>query len=156
MTNEQAISIMIIQRPRKGTKEKLEAYDMAIESLKQESCEDCISRQAATKAICEDGTWLESQGCTEITMVERKQRDADILGDLPPVTPRPKVGYWIEDAQTYYEELNKRGLGVDEYTPYFVDDIACSECLAKYSVLDNETQFFKYCPNCGAKMEVEE
>lgn len=63
-----------------------------------------------------------------------------------------KTGHWIGDAKTYYEELNKRGLGVDEYTPYFTDDIACSECLAKYSMLDNETQFFKYCPNCGAKI----
>lgn len=63
-----------------------------------------------------------------------------------------KTGHWIEDAKTYYEELNKRGLGVDEYTPYFTDDIACSECLAKYSVIDNETQFFKHCPNCGADM----
>ena len=63
-----------------------------------------------------------------------------------------KTGHWIEDAKTYYKELNKRGLGVDEYTPYFTDDIACSECLAKYSMLDNETQFFKHCPNCGAMM----
>lgn len=62
------------------------------------------------------------------------------------------TGHWIEDAKTYYEELNKRGLGVDEYTPYFTDDIACSECLAKYSMLDNETKFFKHCPNCGVKM----
>ena len=69
----------------------------------------------------------------------------------------PKTGYWIADARTYYEELKKRGLGVDEYTPYFTDDIACSECLAKYSTLDNETQFFKHCPNCGADMrEVKE
>lgn len=44
---------------------------------------DTISRQAAIKAICEDGTWLESQGCTDISMAERKQRDADILSDLP-------------------------------------------------------------------------
>jgi PHP family Zn ribbon phosphoesterase len=64
---------------------------------------------------------------------------------------QPKVGHWIDDAKTYYEELNKRGLRVDEYTPYFTDDIACSECLAKYSMLDNETQFFKHCPNCGSK-----
>lgn len=46
---------------------------------------DLISRQAAIKVICEDGTWLESQGCTEITMAERKQRDADILSDLPSI-----------------------------------------------------------------------
>jgi len=81
----------------------------------------------------------------------------DFLNSLSSVTPEEKTGEWIGDAKTYYEELNKRGLGVDEYTPYFMDDIACSECLAKYSMLDNETQFFKYCPNCGARMqEVEE
>lgn len=46
---------------------------------------DPIDRQAAITAICEDGTWLESQGCTEITMCERKQRDADILSELPTI-----------------------------------------------------------------------
>ena len=50
---------------------------------------DLISRQAALKAICEDGTWLESQGCTDISMAERKQRDADILSDLPSVQSEP-------------------------------------------------------------------
>ena len=79
-----------------------------------------------------------------------------IIVAIKALEQEPKTGHWIEDAKTYYEELNKRGLGVDEYTPYFTDDIACSECLAKYSMLDNETQFFKYCPNCGARMESEE
>lgn len=46
-----------------------------------------ISLQQAIKAICEDGTWLERQGCTEITMAERKQRDADIIDKLPSVQP---------------------------------------------------------------------
>ena len=50
---------------------------------------DLISRQSAIKAICEDGTWLESQGCTEITMAERKQRDADILGEFPSAQTEP-------------------------------------------------------------------
>ena len=82
------------------------------------------------------------------------QESIDAIRVLPSVTPQEtKTGHWITYARTYYEELKKRGLGVDEYTPYFTDDIACSECLAKYSTLDNETQFFKYCPNCGAKME---
>lgn len=48
---------------------------------------DLISRQAAIDAICEDSTWLERQGCTEITMVERKQRDVDIIENLPTVQP---------------------------------------------------------------------
>lgn len=57
---------------------------------------DTISRQAAIKAICEDGTWLESQGCTDISMAERKQRDADILSDLPAVDCY-HFYFWRED-----------------------------------------------------------
>ena len=76
-----------------------------------------------------------------------------VLNELPSAQPERRTGEWIEDAKTYYEQLNERGLGVDEYTPYFTDDIACSVCLAKYSTIDNETQFFKFCPNCGARME---
>ena len=44
---------------------------------------DLISRQAAIDAICEDIEWLESQGCTDITLAERRRRDVDILTALP-------------------------------------------------------------------------
>lgn len=64
---------------------------------------------------------------------------------------RPK-GKWIEDAENFYKAVNEKGGGVNENTPYFVDDIACSECLSKFSVIDNETERWKYCPNCGAEM----
>ena len=60
------------------------------------------------------------------------------------------TGHWIETALEYYEMINEKGGGVDENTPYFVDDIACSECLAKFSVIDNETERFDFCPNCGS------
>ena len=68
---------------------------------------------------------------------------------------RPK-GEWIETAQDYYEAVNKKGGGVNENTEYFTDDIACSECLTKFSNIDNETERFNYCPNCGAVMRGEE
>ena len=75
--------------------------------------------------------------------------------DAPTIEER-KTGKWIEDAKEYYEALNERGPGVDEDTPYFTDeDIACSECLAMFSVIDNETERWDFCPNCGAKMEAE-
>ena len=60
------------------------------------------------------------------------------------------TGHWIENAQEYYEMINEKGGGVDENTPYFTDDIACSECLAKFSVIDNETERFDFCPKCGS------
>lgn len=64
----------------------------------------------------------------------------------------PKTGEWIEDAETFYKAVNEYDGGVDENTPYFTDDIACSKCLAKFSVIDNETERFDFCPNCGADM----
>lgn len=63
--------------------------------------DELIRKQDAIKAICEDGTWLERQGCTEITMAERKQRDADILNALPPAEQTERtigklIGYTSE------------------------------------------------------------
>lgn len=67
-----------------------------------------------------------------------------------------KKGEWIEDAETYYKAVNEKGGGVDEDTPFFVDDIACSECLTLFSVIDNCTEGFDFCPACGADMRGEE
>lgn len=33
------------------------------------------------------------------------------------------------------------------------DDIACSSCGAVFNVIDNCTETFKYCPNCGCRMD---
>ena len=79
---------------------------------------DLIDRQKAITAICEDGTWLESQGCTEITMCERKQRDADILSELPTIDAVEVVRcrdckWW----NGYYRECESPNwnTGTDEY-----------------------------------------
>ena len=100
--------------------------------------DDLIRRQAAIKAICEDGTWLESQGCADISMAERKQRDADILSDLPSEQPERKKGNWI-DEPVYKQTMD--GKTWDGFT-------YCSECkeMYEYSYRSN------YCPNCGADM----
>lgn len=100
--------------------------------------DDLISRQAAIKAICEDGTWLESQGCTEITMVERKQRDADILGELPSAESEREKGEW-----GYSDDMYETGVcsccGYDSQEPI------------SYAITN-----FLYCPRCGADMRGEQ
>ena len=85
------------------------------------------------------------------TMQERESAQIEKAYELGKAD-RP-TGHWIETAQEYYEMINEKGGGVDENTPYFTDDIACSECLAKFSVIDNETERFDFCPNCGCAMK---
>ena len=127
----------------------LEAYNMAIKALEQEPCENAISRKAAIDTI---ESWL---SCDDYNDAERHIMRAtqSMLYDLPSVNPQEsKTGHWIETAEEYYKVVNEYGGGVNEDTPYFVDDIACSVCLAKYSVINNETERFDCCPSCGAKM----
>ena len=55
---------------------------------------------------------------------------------MPPVTPQPKTGRWIFDYMDIGETLDKH---------YY-----CSECKSM------GVDYWDFCPNCGAKMEVSE
>ena len=97
---------------------------------KQESCDDAISRQAAIDTISELNaiSFYEAQEDSKECYYEIR----NAIKQLPPVTLAEKVGQWI-----YY------------YTNGFGRQILkCSKCNFKGDTLD-----FKYCPNCGAKME---
>jgi hypothetical protein len=111
--------------------------DAAIKALEQEHCIDAISRQAVLDAI-DAKAW---EFCDYLISKSRNDEQkpvshfADILReciceDLPPVTPQPKMGRWINKHKynTIYE---------------------CDNCGRK-NVKSN------YCPNCGRKMEVSE
>ena len=107
--------------------EQKEALDIAIKALEQQNCEDCISRKETIE-------WLKKVTVTD--GIAFKTGFKQILYDIeqmPSVIPQPKVGKWIDvdslDGALWHE---------------------CSEC--------GETEFYAtdYCPNCGAKMEVEE
>ena len=91
------------------------AIHSVIEELEQDPCEDAIRRQAALE--CCRNEWEEE--------VEER------LKSLPPVTPQPKTGKWME---------------TDSADPYWY---MCSECHRR--VDDKES----YCHSCGAKMKRE-
>lgn len=80
---------------------------------KEEMVGDTISRQAAIKAICEDGTMLERQGKYTMTMAERKQKDADILDTLPSAQHTALTADDIETIRihlsAFKEELGNQG-----------------------------------------------
>ena len=39
---------------------------------------------------------------------------------------------------------------------YSDDHIVCSNCKSVWSIIDNDTERFDYCPTCGAKMKEDE
>ena len=91
----------------------------------------------------------------ELSILLNKYQDGN-FGDaidmaMTALEQEPKTGHWIETAEEYYKAVNEYGGGVNEDTPYFTEDIACSECLSMFSVIDNETERFDCCPHCGAK-----
>ena len=99
---------------------------------------DLISRQAAIDAICEHGTDLERRGITVLAVVNHKQVTIDLLEHLPSVEVEPvKRGKWIYDNQFHWYRAS------------------CSECGYKRvtDIKAEKWNGWKYCPNCGAKME---
>ena len=64
------------------------------------------------------------------------------LSLLPSVTPQQRTGRWIEQTDDYYGDISYR----------------CSACNEVFCLSDGTLAEYEYCycPNCGAKMEVEE
>lgn len=104
----------------------------------QKPCEGAISRQAVLD-LCDKRTkynipYEYYEGKKHIRgWDEGKIINFTKLMQLPPVTPQPKTGHWI--------------VLKDEYGD--IHEAICSNCD------DNGNHKWKYCPNCGVKMEVE-
>lgn len=102
-----------------------QACDMAIKALEQQPCDDCISRKAVRQLICKNN---DKYGYSD-----RFHEFVEQCLQLPSVTPQPKTGHWIT-TRTFMHD--------GEYY--------CDKC--KSDSPNNEK--WDYCPNCGAKMEV--
>lgn len=89
--------------------------------------EDAISRKAAIDAI-----W------NGINMDIYTREVKEVLEALPPVTPQQKMGHWIATDEEPHEDFECDGCG---YT--------VSTCTANIK----PHMEYKYCPNCGAKMQ---
>ncbi|MBQ7265123.1 MAG: hypothetical protein IJS61_03405 [Firmicutes bacterium] len=108
--------------------------DEIIKALEQQPCEDAISRQAVLDEMIQIG--MET-----FKTYNDYSKLFDFVDNMPSVTPQPKTGHWIEkdgyDGDTYYD---------------------CSECGEIWVAIEGTPwdNGMNYCPNCGAKMEVEE
>ena len=144
MTREEAIARLKLDRdlcnfnPMTGEEEPMnedcrksaEALDIAIKVLEQEPCEDAISR----KSVLDMATIIETDDYSGNEVMEVV--DTDDIKALPSVTSAPKKGKWIFRGN--YDEV-----GI----------LYCSNCKHEIDVSEG---YFKWCPNCGAKMDEDE
>ena len=116
-----------------------EEHKMVLELLEQQSSEDAISRQAVDTLVDELARAISDERCC----ISRGRSTAIIMQDildLPPITPQPKIGHWIESK------------GYDDRDHFYT----CSECGRNINLICGATLAdYPYC-HCGAKMEVEE
>ena len=116
-----------------------EICDIAVKVLEQEPCEDAISRQEVLS--------MQYRIDDSVTLSTRDVVNVDDIEDLPPVTPQPRTGHWVE------ENINEWSRKV------FCSECGCAPPFEHISSGDvystsgygvsNKT---KYCPNCGARM----
>ena len=103
-----------------------QALDIAIKALEQEPCEDAISRQAVLDV-------LRTMYDTHIVELDNGDEYIDYndtvyeIEQLPPVTPQPKTGHWIEERT----------------------HMICPNCSDIWHYEENQTERFKFCPTCG-------
>lgn len=108
--------------------EYTKAVNMIIEALEQQST-DAISREAVMHILDEVGGDFDSprEAVVPIDYI------ADMVAELPSVTPQPKMGRWVKT-------IGENGV---------TSAIRCSEC----GFEDNRYELFDYCPVCGVKMQ---
>lgn len=58
--------------------------------------------------------------------------------------------YEIQDAPAVEAEPVRHGRWIEDG-----DYIICPACRKRWNIMDNDTETFRRCPNCGAKMDLE-
>lgn len=104
-------------------------YEELKNGVPVDTCGDCVSRKDVIKAVYD---WLEFYDPFE---PDEPDLD-DVLGNLPPVEPERKVGKWIVKIEDW-----------NRWT--------CSECGFSKRTDIHVSLGYKFCPNCGSKMEVD-
>lgn len=123
MTKEEIIDFCGMKAQLEPENEDI--FKAIIKSLEQQPCDDTISRADAVRV---------ASGYCHPSNIAKE------LAKLPPVTPKPKVGHWIEIAQ-YSDGKHK---------------IECSECKGHIFSRGHANSFkvkneYKFCPHCGSK-----
>lgn len=121
------------------------AFNMAIKALEQEPCDDVISRQAVNDAINDvlvKYIPMLYGSCEKIPL-----ELITAIMQLPPVNPQePKTGHWSRKTKVdAYDIAGVKTWGIK---------CQCDRCDFTTIVVE-DFGYYKYCPNCGARMESE-
>ena len=67
------------------------------------------------------------------------------------------VDFYKTASRLYRKGYRKQSEGewIQQLRPY-EDEIVCSVCGANFNIIDNCTERFNFCPNCGAEMRKED
>lgn len=114
--------------------------------VKQEPCEDAVSRKDVEEMIFRMGSVEELEiDFAKLLLMSRE------LNKLPSIKQEPKIGHWIK--------IGDRGLGWSDTVI-----CKCSECEYQkefrgkfdgHNLIVDTERADNYCSNCGAKMESE-
>jgi len=114
----------------------IDSFDRVTSGLKQQPCEDAVSRQAVLDAL-----HVEGRPTKRFDYVIEVQRDIEAL---PSATPEEKTGRWIltdvEGNRVWHCNCSECGKDPQDY-------IGGSE---NWWMIKNKLP--KYCPNCGIRM----
>lgn len=109
----------------------MKGYEDASKRFRTEPCEDAISRQAAIDAIETTKAAMATDGEIYVAKINAEMN----IQQLPSVSTE-KTGRWI-DIQSHWSDLTRF-------------QCTCDQCG------DFSNKITPFCPNCGAKMGVEE
>jgi len=110
-----------------------EVFEMAIEALKTEPCEDAVKREAVLNTLDTMDKVLDE----DRTVEHYKELLKECYKELPPVTPARNKGMWI---------LHRRIIN-----GHLVEHLECDQCLTFF--LREHLVRNSFCPNCGSEME---
>jgi NADH pyrophosphatase NudC (nudix superfamily) len=120
----------------------LEAYKMAIQALEQEPSGDLISREE----VLENAFKIYTHECGLLEVV-----GVATIKTLPSIKPQEsKTGHWEEVGDEYIQVYDLNGI------QSCGDERICSECGFETVFIGEHCSQYKFCPNCGARMEGEQ